>query len=969
MNLEQKSAINRSNQSREILKTVFGYDTFRPLQGKIINHVLDKKDALVVMPTGGGKSLCYQIPGMIFNGLTIVVSPLISLMKDQVDQLRENGVAALFLNSALSIDQYRENVEKLKENKVKLLYVSPETLLTPRTLSLLASLKVDALAIDEAHCVSQWGHDFRPEYRQLSNARAAFPHACCVALTATATPRVREDIRQSLQIAQPCEFVGSFNRPNLFLEVAPKTEPLDQLLNLIDQYPNESGIIYCATRRQTDELYAVLQRKKFSVRPYHAGLAEAQRTENQERFSRDDVRIIVATIAFGMGINKPNVRFVVHYDLPQSIDNYYQEIGRAGRDGLPAHCLLLFGYGDIQKARFFIDKKTKQEQVVANILLTRIIGLAETDLCRRVPLLNYFGETDVPDECGMCDNCRMDKDEKELADLTVPAQKFLSCVKRTDEIFGAGHIVDVLRGSKCEKVRKFHHDQLSTYGIGLDYSANQWKSIGRQLIQKGLLQSDYEHGSLKLTEKAWEVLKNKEKFLGRLEDSKQQAAYAARQQSGEAENFDKQLFEILRAKRKEIADSLSLPPYVIFHDRTLREMAFYFPSSRESVACLYGVGKSKLEKFANLFLELISKYCREHGISEKPKSEATTAPAPLAASSGGGLRHMLIGGLFNEGCSIEELSKDFNIQRGTVIDYLSRYYFHEPVCLPEKIIQNSQLTQTQREAVFASFDRLGANRLRPVFDEHQGAIPYEELKLCRINYQSKAKNNSHQQTFVCLASSRKYGGFCIAGKDWTDDKIGDWIRPVSLQENGELGYDEILLDNGNFPQCLDVISISTNGAAPHPYQKENIRIAENSSWLWRGRLSPEMLYRMTDDVDELWPNGFHSAHGNNDRVPEKTLLENAQPSLYLISPDNLTILVSDDIDGRKKVRAEFSYRKNHYRLSVTDPVVEKIYLSKDQGIYPQDNRAIYLTASLSEPFSGYCYKLAAAIILSREEQK
>ena len=311
------------------------------------------------------------------------------------------------------------------------------------------------------------------------------------------------------------EFVGSFNRPNLFLEVAPKTEPLEQVLALLKRYPNESGIIYCATRRQTDQLHALLDRKGYSVRPYHAGLSEAERTENQERFSRDDIRIIVATIAFGMGINKPNVRFVVHYDLPGSIDNYYQEIGRAGRDGLAAHCLLLFGYGDLQKMQFFIGQKTEQEQRVANILLSQLLGFAETDLCRRVPLLSYFGETGVPERCGMCDNCQEGREEKALADLTIPAQMFLSCVKRTGEIFGAGHVVDVLRGSNSQKILKFGHEQLSTYGIGMDYSARQWRHLSRQLIQKGLLLHHYDHGSLKLTPKAWEVLRGEVAFLGK----------------------------------------------------------------------------------------------------------------------------------------------------------------------------------------------------------------------------------------------------------------------------------------------------------------------------------------------------------------------------------------------------------------------------------------------------------------------
>jgi ATP-dependent DNA helicase RecQ len=597
------------HRAQTILKEVFGFETFRPLQEKVIAHILKKKDALVVMPTGGGKSLCYQIPGMIFEGLTIVVSPLISLMKDQVDQLREYGVPALFLNSTLRVKEYRANVSQLMENRVKLLYLAPEALLAPRTLALLTDLSVDCIAIDEAHCISEWGHDFRPEYRKLAEVRAAFPGASCMALTATATPRVREDIRRSLNIDARNEYIGSFNRPNLFLEVAPKTEPLAQVLALLEQYPNESGIIYCATRRQTDDLHDVLHRKGYSVRPYHAGLSEQERTENQERFSRDDIRIIVATIAFGMGINKPNVRFVVHYDLPGSIDNYYQEIGRAGRDGLPAHCLLLFGYGDIQKVQFFIGQKTEQEQRTANILLSRLMGFAETDLCRRVPLLDYFGETGIPDRCDMCDNCRPGEEKKDLVDLTVPAQMFLSCVKRTGEIFGAGHIVDVLRGANSQKILKFGHEKLSTYGIGAAHSAKQWRHIARQLIQKGLVLYQYEHGSLKLTPKAWVVLRGEDTFLGRMQEAKKERGAVLGRQAGGADDFDPGLFETLRKKRKELADQANLPPYAIFQDRTLREMARDYPRTRESLSSLYGIGMVKLEKYGDAFLEII----REHG--------------------------------------------------------------------------------------------------------------------------------------------------------------------------------------------------------------------------------------------------------------------------------------------------------------------------------------------------------------------
>ncbi|MEI8173778.1 MAG: DNA helicase RecQ [Deltaproteobacteria bacterium] len=619
---------DKISQAKSILKNVFGYDTFWPLQEEIIAHILEKKDALVVMPTGGGKSICYQIPALIFEGLTIVVSPLISLMKDQVDQLKECGVPAVFLNSTLSASQYRSHVERLKKNAVRLLYMAPEALLATRNLALLSSLKVDCFAIDEAHCISEWGHDFRPEYRQLSVFRSTFPNAACIALTATATPHVREDIKKSLQIAAANEFIGSFNRPNLFLEVVPKAAPLEQTIDFLNQYPNESGIIYCFSRQQTDDLSAVLHRKGYSVRPYHAGLSEEKRTQNQELFIRDDVQIIVATIAFGMGINKSNVRFVVHHDLPKSIDNYYQEIGRAGRDGLPAHCLLLFGYGDIRNVQYFITQKTEQEQKVANILLSALLGFAETELCRRIPLLQYFGEAYRQASCGMCDNCRIEK--KDLVDITIPTQMFLSCVKRTGGFFGAGHVIDVLRGSTSQKVLKFEHDALSTYGIGTMYSVRQWRHLSRQFIQKGLLIYEYEHGSLKLTPKAWEVLRAKETVLGRLEEAKKEKRGNLKREKEALESYDHLLFESLRKKRKELADQANLPPFTIFHDRTLKEMATRMPGTRDGLAGIFGIGAAKLEKYSDIFLEIINQHRHSHKIPEQSKSseDKTTKPPP-----------------------------------------------------------------------------------------------------------------------------------------------------------------------------------------------------------------------------------------------------------------------------------------------------------------------------------------------------
>ena len=598
------------SRAKTVLGDVFGYDEFRPLQREIIGNVLKKRDTLVIMPTGGGKSLCYQIPALIFKGLTIVVSPLISLMKDQVEQLTELGVPAVVLNSSLSNEEYSRNLERVKKNGVKLLYLAPEALLTPGMLSMLSSLQVDCLAIDEAHCISEWGHDFRPEYRQLVRVRSRFPFATCVALTATATPRVQEDIKNNLKFDASNEFIASFNRENLFIQVTPKNNPTSQTIEFLRKYPDQSGIIYCFSRRQVDDLYETLKSRGYSVRPYHAGLSDTERTQNQELFIRDDVQIIVATIAFGMGINKPNVRFVIHFDLPKNIETYYQEIGRAGRDGLRAHCLLLFSYADIQKIKYFINQKDDHEQQVANIHLNSMLQFAETNGCRRIPLLTYFGEDYSTEKCDMCDNCLAG--EKKLVDITIPAQKFLSCVKRADEIFGANHIIDVLRGSQSKKVLKFGHTTLSTYGIGKEYSRKQWFHLARQFIQKGLIVQDTKYGSLKLTEKAYDVLKGRELVFGILEEEH----FPDRKEKKKKYEYehDHVLFEKLRKRRKELADKAGIPPYVIFPDKTLIEMAAFFPRSGESLLHIHGVGSVKYNKYGTIFMNIIDEYCQEHNI-------------------------------------------------------------------------------------------------------------------------------------------------------------------------------------------------------------------------------------------------------------------------------------------------------------------------------------------------------------------
>ncbi len=722
-------------QAKQILKKTFGYDTFRPLQEEVIENVLQHRDTLVIMPTGGGKSLCYQIPALIFEGLTVVVSPLISLMKDQVEQLTELGVPAVFLNSSLSYEEYRQNADRIRRKEIKLLYVAPEALLTTRLLGLLVdSVQVDCLAIDEAHCISEWGHDFRPEYRQLAEVRNEFPSAVCIALTATATPRVRADIRSSLGFRSEDEFIASFNRENLFLEVVPKENSTRQVIEFIRRFPDQSGIIYCFTRKGVDDLTSVLASQGFSVLPYHAGLEDAERKHNQELFIRDDVQIIVATIAFGMGINKPNVRFIVHYDLPRTLENYYQEIGRAGRDGLPAHCLLLFSYGDVQKIKYFIRQKDGDEQRIAQMHMKALLDYADSDVCRRIPLLTYFGEAFERETCNNCDNCL--KTDAERFDLTIPAQKFLSCVKRTGELFGSTHIVDVLLGSENEKVLRFGHQNLSTYGIGGEYSRAQWLRLARLLLQKGYLVQDGKYGSLKLTPRAYEVFRGQETVLGTMQEPKKpQPKETVRE--GELQK-DAALFDLLRKKRKELADAAGLPPYVIFSDKTLIEMATYFPDTTQKLQKIFGVGMVKLEKYGDAFLDVIIAYCQEHNLRPLSRHVLPKEQLPLEAQKP---RHVQYGEAYQSGQSIEQIAEQFLVQPGTVLDNLYKYANEGNLLKSDQLLELSKLSAEAQEKVFATFASVGTQYLKPAFEALGGTISYDELKILRLVYSVVASDS------------------------------------------------------------------------------------------------------------------------------------------------------------------------------------------------------------------------------------
>jgi len=610
---EQLSAQRPTTSGRspeQVLHEVFGYETFRPLQGEIIHEIISGGDALVLMPTGGGKSLCYQVPALVRSGTAIVISPLIALMQDQVTALRELGVRAAFLNSTMDFEQARATEYALSTGELDLLYFAPERLIQPRTLELLHNASISLFAIDEAHCVSQWGHDFRSDYLQLAVLANEFPAIPRVALTATADERTRKEIAERLSLTEARHFISGFDRPNIQYRIAPKTNANKQLLDFIKaEHEEDCGIVYCLSRNKVDATAKMLAQKGYTALPYHAGLPANDRAHNQERFLREDGVIIVATIAFGMGIDKPDVRFVAHLDLPKSLEAYYQETGRAGRDGKPSTAWMVYGLQDVIKLRQMLEASQGNDHFkrVERQKLDAMLGLCEVTKCRRQVLLKYFGD-ELETPCGNCDTCL---NPPETWDGTVAVQKALSCVFRTGQRFGVTYLIDVLRGSESERVLQSGHHQISTYGIGTELSVNEWKSVFRQLVANGYLRADPEgYGALQLTEQCRPLLKGEHKVELRKDPVvKTSAGRSSGGRSGSAvkdQVTDHAGWEALRACRKELADKQGVPPYVIFHDTTLFGMLERKPQTLDELAGVSGVGAAKLEKYGEIFLTAIA---------------------------------------------------------------------------------------------------------------------------------------------------------------------------------------------------------------------------------------------------------------------------------------------------------------------------------------------------------------------------
>ena len=714
------------------LRSYFGYDSFLPMQEEIIANVLERRDTLALMPTGGGKSLCYQLPALAQKGTTLVISPLIALMKDQVDGLEANGIAARYINSSLPTSEIRQVQERVRQGQVKILYVAPERLGTPGFNRFLQSLDLALIAIDEAHCISEWGHEFRPDYRNLRQLRQGFPSVPVVALTATATERVREDIVEQLDLETGRVFLSSFNRPNLAYSVRPKKDPWNQLLSLLKARQGQSAIIYCFSRQETEDLAESLKTQGLNALPYHAGLDGATRRRTQDDFIHDRVPIIVATIAFGMGIDKPDVRLVVHYSLPKSLESYYQETGRAGRDGLPSDCVLFYSHADKAKQEYFIKQiEDAHERRNAREKLAKMVGFAQSPVCRRRTILEYFGERWDADTCGGCDVCQ---ESREHVDATEIAQKILSAVVRTGQRFGATHVIRVLTGSRDKRILDMGHDQLSVHGIAKDRSRDGLRDIIGRLQAEGLLASSHgEYPTLAVTGAGMEFLRKRQSLtldLPKPPPSAQQTA------PGEATKYDSHLFEELRTLRRRMADAQGIPPFVVFSDVSLRDMSAKFPLTMEQFSSVHGVGQAKLEQYGPAFLQAIKTYAESTGLPVATGASLMRQRSGQAAGIQGlpkrrrGATEEATNELLSQGMSVSQIAKERGLAETTIINHMERLQQRGVDLDVEHLLPD-------REALYEigkAFEVCGSAQLKPVWEFLESRFTYDELRLARMHF-------------------------------------------------------------------------------------------------------------------------------------------------------------------------------------------------------------------------------------------
>ncbi len=744
----------------EILRTRFGYPAFREHQKGVIDHLVHGGDAFVLMPTGSGKSLCYQIPALIRPGVGVVVSPLIALMQDQTDALRQNGIRAAFINSTLSFEAIRDVQDQVFSGWTDLLYVAPERLTTPAFQSFLSRIQVALFAIDEAHCISQWGHDFRPEYLQLSMLAEQFPGVPRIALTATADPDTRKEIIAKLGLHQARHFISSFDRPNICYRAEPRQTGLRQLAAFLKtEHDGHAGIVYCLSRKQTDTTARKLTEMGFTALPYHAGMAADQRLAAQRRFLREEGVIIVATVAFGMGIDKPDVRFVAHMGLPQTLEAYYQETGRAGRDGYPADAWMLYGLADVVAMRRMIEGSAGSEPFkrIRRVKGDAMLGYAESARCRRQVLLAYFGET-LPSPCGNCDVCR---GGVETWDGTLAARKALSCVFRTGQRFGAEYLANVLIGQASERMRRFGHHRVSTFGIGAELSRNEWKSIFRQLVAHGYLATDLSGGGFYLTPESRPVLVGKESV--RLRKDPAPVRTAAKRKAAPAafeDPADLALWERLRALRLETAQAAGVPPYVVFHDATLREMVRRQPASPEALGEITGIGEAKLSRYGEAFLAAVQAHVARHGRRPGPEeasADTATGPAdpgrqafpeaPFSDTIAATLA------MFEAGSPPEEIARARQLSSMTVYGHLAALIETGRLSADE-VVALSPEERREIESAFQDLPAEQAHRLKPVYEKFGGKYSYDHLKCIRAGIPGQGSPSPLEPPFL----SRKTPG-------------------------------------------------------------------------------------------------------------------------------------------------------------------------------------------------------------------